>query len=197
MSTDAKRIQTDDIHASNLASNTPATLSHTVTPDLTAALRNIGMRTRKSVLEGYALNPNPQYGTPSSRMKAMSTGTLFQSSHNAMLVVRGDQQKTFMSPRKRHRSASPIDNGADDETCNEEESMSLDARQHPERPVKPLMKTKRAFLQSKSLPADALFPVQNQLIPQNSVHSTDEEEDWSSNLALQAPVSTFEPMSMS
>ncbi|KAJ3869648.1 hypothetical protein EV359DRAFT_59609 [Lentinula novae-zelandiae] len=194
-----KRVQTDEIHAYNVASNNPATLSHAVAPDVAAALRNVGMRTRKSVLEGYAMNPNPQYGTPASRIKAMSTGTLFQSPRDAMQDARGHQLNSLITPRKRHRSASPIDNGAVDETYNEEESMSIDVGRQPERPVKPLKKTARSMLQSKSLPAGALFPGQSQTILQGDLRETDEEEnDWSSDLTFQASASsiTFEPTLM-
>ncbi|KAJ3736395.1 hypothetical protein DFJ43DRAFT_1051940 [Lentinula guzmanii] len=189
-----KRVQTDNIHASNVASNNPAALSHVVSPDLTAALRNVGMRARKSVLEGYALNPDPQYGTSSSRMKAMSTGTLFQSSRDVALSARADQLSSLMSPRKRHRSASPIDNGMDG-TCNEDASMSLDAGEHPERPVKPLRKSGRAFRQIQSLPAGALFRGQSQSVPENKLRKMDEgEDDWSLDLA--ASSTTCDPKSM-
>ncbi|KAF8826713.1 hypothetical protein HHX47_DHR5000906 [Lentinula edodes] len=155
--------------------------------------------TENGVLEGYAMNPNPQYGTPASRIKAMSTGTLFQSPRDAMQDARGHQLNSLITPRKRHRSASPIDNGAVDETYNEEESMSIDVGRQPERPVKPLKKTARSMLQSKSLPAGALFPGQSQTILQGDLRETDEEEnDWSSDLTFQASASsiTFEPTLM-
>ncbi|KAJ3801616.1 hypothetical protein GGU11DRAFT_768751, partial [Lentinula aff. detonsa] len=189
-----KRVQTDNIHASNVASNNPAALSHVVSPDLTAALRNVGMRARKSVLEGYALNPDPQYGTSSSRMKAMSTGTLFQSSRDVALSAQADQLSSLISLRKRHRSASPIDNGMDG-TCNEDEPMSLDAGEHPERPVIPLRKSARAFRQTQSLPAGALFQGQSQSVPENKLRKMDEgEDDWSLDLA--ASSTTCNPKSM-
>ncbi|KAJ3999007.1 hypothetical protein F5050DRAFT_1710084 [Lentinula boryana] len=186
-----KRVQTNNIHASNVASNNPAALSHVVSPDLTAALRNVGMRARKSVLEGYALNPDPQYGTSSSRMKAMSTGALFQSSRDVALSARPDQLSSLMSPRKRHRSASPIDNG----TCNEDEPISLDLGEHPGRPVKPLRKNGRAFRQTQSLPVGALFQGQSQSVPENKLRKMDEgEDDWSLDLA--ASSTTCDPKSM-
>ncbi|KAF9075846.1 hypothetical protein BDP27DRAFT_1358453 [Rhodocollybia butyracea] len=169
-----KRVQTDDIHASNTASNVPSTLSHGLDPDITAALRNIGMRTRKSVLEGYAIN------SESPRMKAMSmsTANFFHSPRDDPMGAR------IISPRKRCRSASPIDNGTD--ACNGEDSMRLDARGHPERPVKPLKRTGRPFTQTQSLPAGALFPGQSQTNNQgNPRRAFEEEEDWSADLTPQ------------
>ncbi|KAJ3757027.1 hypothetical protein EV360DRAFT_71482 [Lentinula raphanica] len=177
-----KRVQTDEAHASNVASNVPAALwvvlSHGLSPDLTNALRNVGMRVRKNVLEGYAMNPNPQYGTSTSRMKAMSTGALYLSRDGAS-STRGDQLISHPCPRKRHRSASPIDNEMN-ETCKEEESMHLDGGQHPDRPMKPLRRTGRPFTQTQSLPAGALFPGRSHPIPENNLRKMNEEEDdWS------------------
>ncbi|KAE9410483.1 hypothetical protein BT96DRAFT_984014 [Gymnopus androsaceus JB14] len=189
----SKRIQTHDMHASNVASNTPAALSSTVNPDLTARLRNVGMRTRKSVFEGYAMNPNPQLGIASPR--AMSTGSLFQSSRARLETP----SVPAASPRKRHRSASPTEEDID--TYNDKDSMALDARVHPDRPVKPLKKAARALSQSQSLPAGALFPSQGQSGFQgDSRKLNEEEEDWSSDVAFQGPAGStapFEPMSLS
>ncbi|KIK65283.1 hypothetical protein GYMLUDRAFT_239831 [Collybiopsis luxurians FD-317 M1] len=189
-----KRVQTDDIRASNVASNTPSTLSHGLSPDLTNALRNVGMRTRKSVLEGYATNP---VGT-ASRMKAMSTGTLsFQSSPDPMVDIRAAPSVSLISPRKRHRSASPTETRTDDDAT---ESMSTDGTRHPERPVKPLKSSQRLFQQSQSLPAGSLLPSQSQSFDQDHPRKLNEEEDdWSSELTFEGSsgiATNFEPMSL-
>lgn len=138
------------------------------------------------MLEGYALNPNPQFGIASSS-RAKSAGSLFQSS-------REDVQKN-PQPKKRHRSVSPI--AEDIDSHIDSDPMALDVKVHPERPVKPLKKAARALSQSQSLPAGALFPSRGNT--GNLRKLNEEEDDWSFDAGFQASSVTtpFEPMSLS
>ncbi|KAF5369875.1 hypothetical protein D9758_001071 [Tetrapyrgos nigripes] len=138
-------------------------------PDLSAQLRDVAMRARKRVTEGYLTNLNAQTQNASSPRvftKAQSTGTVFHQSRDSKL--------------KRRWSQSELDQ---DDKDNSDLEMSAEGNEAPGplildpkegRPVKPLRN--RALMPTQSLPANSLSNEETGL--PSSAHI---EEDWSSS----------------
>ncbi|KAK1224373.1 hypothetical protein PQX77_012669 [Marasmius sp. AFHP31] len=159
------------------------------------------MRARRNVSQGYATNRDPlQPGGPSSRTKSLSTNSIFRSSNDIMHDVFAPSNDGDPGPfptqssKKRARSeevdtdlstSSPADapQKTDGDTI-----MTLDSRL-ADRPIKPLRKSGKLGLHTRSLPAS--------LWPTGSVETrnVEEEEDWST--AMDGESKPYEPMELS
>ncbi|KAF9259494.1 hypothetical protein L218DRAFT_1003712 [Marasmius fiardii PR-910] len=191
-----KRALTEDLHASNVASNT-SNPSFT-DPDLASQLRNVAMRARRNVSQGYATNKDSLQPGPSSRIKSLSTNDIFRSSNDIMhdILLSNPREPTSLHPsRKRARSEDrDADSNSAMFSCNNEFSMALEnsvGLQVAERPIKPLRKPGKTNLYTRSLPA-SLWPGNRS----DSMNDLEEEEDWST---LDDPSGSkpFEPMVLS
>ncbi|KAJ7283664.1 hypothetical protein C8J57DRAFT_1293213 [Mycena rebaudengoi] len=167
----AKRLFTAEAHASNIiASNA----THASTPaDLALQLRSVGSRARKS---------------------ATSVG-IFTSAHDVLRDVYSSAPAVPpISPRKRPREDDSdqdyVDTMADGGTV-----IILD---RGSRPVKPKPRTRRALLQTQSLPA-GLLGLRRGLPLNDPIGSTAAEESPDSDWTIQSPNASswapvFEPM---
>ncbi|ESK95978.1 hypothetical protein Moror_7323 [Moniliophthora roreri MCA 2997] len=210
-----KRVLTDEIHASNSASNASPS---TTTPDYASQIRNRAMHVRRSVAHGFPSSSDP---TP-SRAKSLSTGHLFRSANDTLRDVTSFYSQnheasssvpTSHRKLKRARSSSPQEVDSDifmvgsleerESAAIRPDDLSSGSLYLSDRPIKALRKpSARALMQTQSLPA-SLWPHKN---PNDNVidesnesaaqgqHLDGEEEDWSS---LDVGAKPFELMVLS
>ncbi|KAF9451712.1 hypothetical protein P691DRAFT_772884 [Macrolepiota fuliginosa MF-IS2] len=190
-----------------ITSTQSETLGRTDTsPELTAQLRNVGSRIRKSVTEGYITPPTSRAFT-----KAQSTTTVFSSAKDINRDVFGSPSRR---PPVRNNPAHPhnkrsrsADRGSDTEPgeVQDEEVVSNDQapanapdpqrlENRPDRIIKPLRKH-RGLMETRSLPVGA-FRFSNQ--PPNPITTMaptiEAEEDWSIQSSNTPDQSMFEPV---
>ncbi|KAL0070787.1 hypothetical protein AAF712_002008 [Marasmius tenuissimus] len=159
------------------------------------------MRARRNVSQGYATNRDPlQPGGPSSRTKSLSTNSIFRSSNDIMHDVFAPSNAGDPSPfptqslKKRARSeevdtdlstSSPTDSPQE---TGEDTVMTSNSRL-ADRPIKPLKKSGKPGLYTRSLPA-SLWPTGSA-----ETGNVEEEEDWST--AMDGGSKPYEPMALS
>ncbi|KAL0579540.1 hypothetical protein V5O48_002469 [Marasmius crinis-equi] len=170
---------------------------NTIDPDLASQVRSAAMRGRRNVSQGYATYKDPlQPPGPSSRTKSLSTNDIFRSSNDIMHDVFASTNPVDPSgiptqpSNKRARSEDrDTDPRGDDSTgANRDIAMNLNTPLD-DRPIKPLRKSGKSLMQTRSLPAS--------LWPTASAESGGviEEEDWSAS--MDGGSKPFEPMTLS
>ncbi|KAK0453621.1 hypothetical protein EV421DRAFT_695791 [Armillaria borealis] len=199
MQSSPKRVLTDDKYASNKLPDSNVSAMST-DPDLAARLRSVGSRVRKHVTEGYVTSQRMHVCGPTVPAKSLSTGQLLFCSANDTLrsiLPPYPAVSPAASPNKRRLEDSE-DEDLDTDHIQETQitalkmdtgAMNVDVT---ERPVKPLKKSGRAVMKTRSLPSCAL-----QLSPGSvRTEANDEiinEDDWSSSTMFSGP---FEPMAL-
>ncbi|KAF7433426.1 hypothetical protein PC9H_005378 [Pleurotus ostreatus] len=211
-----KRVLTDETYQSNVESSNQCPAS---TPaDLAAALRSVGARARKSVTEGYPTSRFQASAASSLPAKARtSSGTaLFRSANDTLREVYSNahyQSPCSSSSKKRARPDAGQSHSDDerhaksdsDTEMNIEPTDSFIPSRTDGRVVRPLRKTRRALMQTQSLPTDVFrfsggsvteTPDLVPLNPLTEIGEKDTEEDWSTDNFHPASVSSFQPASL-
>ncbi|KAF4574628.1 hypothetical protein EYR36_005976 [Pleurotus pulmonarius] len=208
-----KRVLTDETYQSNVESSNQRPAS---TPaDLAAALRSVGARARKSVTEGYPTSRVQASAASSLPAKARtSSGTaLFRSANDTLREVYSNapyQSPCSSSSKKRAHAESRSDDelhakpDSDTEMSIEPTDSFIPSR-NDGRIVRPLRKTRRALMQTQSLPTDAFrfsggsvteTPDLVPLNPLTAIGERDAEDDWSTDNFHPASVAPFQPASL-
>ncbi|KAJ6613461.1 hypothetical protein B0H10DRAFT_232302 [Mycena sp. CBHHK59/15] len=172
--------------------------------DLALQLQSVGARVRKNVMEGYSTH---RYGSaPSSPTKPIQRAEIFSSANDILRDVYSSASALPpISPRKRAREDDAdhefVDSMAVDAEVEGTESdgetvIILDPR--GSRPVKPKPRSRRALMQTQSLPSGLFGPPQGLLSAQDTGLTVLEptlEHDWSMNGSSTLPQPpAFEPM---
>ncbi|KAK0468340.1 uncharacterized protein EV420DRAFT_459525 [Desarmillaria tabescens] len=199
MQSSPKRVLTDDKYASSKLPD--SNISEMLNPDLAARLRSVGSRVRKHVTEGYVTNQRMHVCGPTAPAKSLSTGHLtFSSANDTLRAIFPSfpAASPAASPNKRRLEDSDdedhdTDHGQETQIATlkmDADAMNVD---DSERPVKPLKKSGRALMQTRSLPSCVLQLSQGSVSTETEANNEVNEDDWSSSAMFSG---SFEPMAL-